>query len=658
MKDIGIAHKTRLLRTVATFLWLWWGCSLTLLSPTLAQIAANSPAFIPPEVQVALVGREAQRDNGEIIRLVVEIPPHHHGYLDTGDEGFFIPLSFTFPSLTEQGVQAVMESHPAGERDEVVRATILRGRGEFVFRLAAPHTVVTTATLPLLFRYQICNDLTRICYPPQEVAIALHSTARPGEMLRSPLASGAGRQEPSTTLTLSERLTRAFERSTDNVVLTCGLILLAGLLAVVTPCVYPMLPITAAIFTARGEGSWRRGQLHALVYCTGITGFYALLGLVAATMGTALSAIMTNAWVHLGFAGLFAYLGMSMLGLYEFHGLASLMTRADTVASRWRGFCGTLCMGATTGLVVSPCIGPLTGAILLDITGQVASATTVSGTAGSGALLRGVLLMTSFGLGLALPFLAISMLSSKLPSTGHWLTSTKYLLALPTLYFAYTYYIKGMEIAAVPLSIAHTLLVGMVALSAALYLGITPAGRYGFLKRTASIILLITGLHGLYTGLWRSGLLLVTVGMPQAQPQQEAAGTAEPVEVHENLRWWRDFALAQQRAHAEQRPLFVDFYATWCANCKAFQHLTLRDPRLNTALQEAVLVKVYDTDAVFRKLQQDPNFPELRGIGGQPLLPLFAIYSAGGSLVWKGQDYQAVHTMVSQLELAKRIAAP
>jgi thiol:disulfide interchange protein DsbD len=130
------------------------------------------------------------------------------------------------------------------------------------------------------------------------------------------------------------------------------------------------------------------------------------------------------------------------------------------------------------------------------------------------------------------------------------------------------------------------------------------------------------------------------------------------VETSENLQWWRNFAIAQQRARAEQKPLFVDFYATWCANCKAFQRLAMSDAQLNAALQEVILVKIYDTDAGFQTLQRDAHYPELRGVGGQPLLPLFAIYSAQGVLVWKGQDYQAVHTIVAQLERAKHVEAP
>jgi thiol:disulfide interchange protein DsbD len=127
-----------------------------------------------------------------------------------------------------------------------------------------------------------------------------------------------------------------------------------------------------------------------------------------------------------------------------------------------------------------------------------------------------------------------------------------------------------------------------------------------------------------------------------------------PVEIRGNLHWLRDFSLAQAQVRREQKPLFVDFYATWCANCKAFESLTVWDTRLNTALQDAVLVKIYDTDAGFRTFQQDRQYPELTGVGGQPFLPLFAIYSSQGKLLWKGQNYQAVNTMVTQLEHAKR----
>ena len=301
--------------------------------------------------------------------LAVLIPPNHHGYLDTGDEGLFIPLTFAFPSLEEQGAQVVMLSHPIGVRDEIVHATVLRGSGEFTFRVTTNRIAAPPAgTLPLTFRYQICNDVTKLCYPPQDLTLSLDSTTQ--------AISGTTTRPPSTSFTLNERLTALFATHIDNLLLTFSLVLIAGLLASATPCVYPMLPITAAIFTARGEGSGQRRRLHAVVYFIGIICFYTLLGWLAATTGTAISAIMTKSWVHLGFAVLFTYLGLSMLGFYELQLFSGFMAQLDTFVGRVGGFWGTFCMGATTGLVVSPCIGPITGTILLDITGQVASANT------------------------------------------------------------------------------------------------------------------------------------------------------------------------------------------------------------------------------------------------------------------------------------------
>jgi thiol:disulfide interchange protein DsbD len=174
------------------------------------------------------------------------------------------------------------------------------------------------------------------------------------------------------------------------------------------------------------------------------------------------------------------------------------------------------------------------------------------------------------------------------------------------------------------------------------------------LRRACGIILLVIGIHFLYNGLGSSGILI-----DQSSSAQMTAATSSPadddVETHGNLRWWRNITTARQLAHTESKPLFVDFYATWCANCKAFNRLAITHEELNQALQQVILIKIYDTDPDFKTFQQDQRLPELRGVGGQPFLPLFAIYSSQGELLWKGQDYQAANTMIAQLERAKHV---
>jgi thiol:disulfide interchange protein DsbD len=317
-------------------------------------------------------------------------------------------------------------------------------------------------------------------------------------------------------------------------------------------------------------------------------------------------------------------------------------------------------MGTTAGLVVSPCVGPVVGAILLEIAGQTAGVGSTAVASSTSGLLRGIVLMTSFGIGLGIPFLLIGILSHWAPQSGPWLMRVKYILGLPILYFAYTYYLKAMETAGVPENVAHAMLVGIVSIGMAVLIGAfhqlgeNPQPSL-LLRRALGIILLIIGIHFLYNGLGHSGILLMASRPNPAPPASTVTNNPiqTPAEVIGNLEWQRDFPMAQARARREQKPLFVDFYATWCANCKAFTRLTQADIRLNAALQQAILAKIYDTDPIFRSFQQDANFPELGGVGGQPFLPLFAIYAPAGSFVWKGQNYTAVQTMIAQLERAK-----
>jgi hypothetical protein len=237
--------------------------SSCLLLPAEAQLPFSPLAPTLPTVKAWMPERSFTTDlDGKItFHIAVEVPPDHHAYLDKGDEGLLIPLSFTFPALEERSVRVELISSPTGTRDEKVSATLLRGTHDFVFHLHGPaDPAVLNSPVSARLRYQICNDVTNICYPPQEKEVALHFVNRPGDSLDTSTAS------LSSSLTLGERVTALFQRYTQHFLLVVGLVFIAGLLATATPCVYPVLPITAAVLMARAGSSPQHIRVHALLY--------------------------------------------------------------------------------------------------------------------------------------------------------------------------------------------------------------------------------------------------------------------------------------------------------------------------------------------------------------------------------------------------------
>ncbi len=135
-----------------------------------AQVRRRSGRQARPSVSAQVVAGSLARSTQEMsFRIEVEVPAGHHGYLDKGDDGFLIPFSFSFPGLEETGVVVEMTSAPPGVRDDKVRAQVLRGRADFGFRLVPAPQPAAGATVGL--RYQICNDVTGICYPPAVLSV-------------------------------------------------------------------------------------------------------------------------------------------------------------------------------------------------------------------------------------------------------------------------------------------------------------------------------------------------------------------------------------------------------------------------------------------------------------------------------------------------------
>ena len=228
------------------------------------------------------------------------------------------------------------------------------------------------------------------------------------------------------------------------------LVFLAGIGASLTPCVYPLIPITIGVFGATEAKSRGHAFLLSLVYVIGIAITYSALGVAAALAGGLFGSALQSPVVLGTFAMMFMALGLSSLGLFELQLPAGLQTKL--ASSGGAGFGGALVMGLLAGVIAAPCVGPILSGVLLFIT-QTRD------------VLLGVALMSDFALGIGLLFIILGTFSSlahKLPQSGSWMDYVK-------TFFAVVFVALGMRYLALSITELRELPAGFWATAARLW---------------------------------------------------------------------------------------------------------------------------------------------------------------------------------------------
>ncbi len=184
----------------------------------------------------------------------------------------------------------------------------------------------------------------------------------------------------------------------------------AGLATSLTPCIYPMIPITAGILGGTGAATRSRGRtlLMTLVYVTGLAVVYSVLGLVAGLTGTLFGTVSSNPWAYFAMANLLLLAGLSMLDVVP----VTVPRRAVEWAGRLGGGspAGAFAMGAASGLVAAPCGAPAFAAVLTFV-------------AATGSAVLGILYLLAFSLGLTAVLVGVGLFSgtlASLPRAGRW----------------------------------------------------------------------------------------------------------------------------------------------------------------------------------------------------------------------------------------------
>ncbi len=215
-----------------------------------------------------------------------------------------------------------------------------------------------------------------------------------------------------------KKQTKKKEKDSNFVIFIAGF--LAGLVALLTPCMFPMIPMTVTFFTRQSK-SRREAIFKALVYGFSIILIYVTFGVVftAATGPLGLNDLSTNVWMNLIFFGIFVLFAFSFLGAFEIQLPNSWVNKMDQQADKG-GFLGIFFMAFTLGLVSFSCTGPIIGSLLVEA-------------ATSGSYFTPAVGMTGFSLALAIPFTLFAIFPgwlNSLPQSGGWLNSVKVVLGL------------------------------------------------------------------------------------------------------------------------------------------------------------------------------------------------------------------------------------
>jgi thiol:disulfide interchange protein DsbD len=483
--------------------------------------------------------------------------------------------------------------------DKVEFGSIVYPRGEaesygFVYRgiiqIIIPFTVMKKAEpgenrMPVVVKYQPCLEEGMICYPPDEKKIEARFNILSAD-------SRAGTISSADDMKLEERLNRELEKGS---VLAFLLVFLGGLLTSLTPCVYPMIPITMAVIGAQAGGSKLKGFVLSLFYVLGIAITFSALGVIAAKTGGLFGAFSQHPVTLLIIALIFFLMGLSMLGVFIIQMPSSLASKLH--GKKGKGFIGALLTGLVAGLIVSPCISPLLVVILAWV-------------AKTGSVMLGIGLLFSFSLGLGVLFILIGTFSGilkTLPKSGGWMELIERGFGILLVALALVF-IKPLFSDWVYLGLWGVFFVFFGTFAGAFNPHDKTMDRKKKIGKALGIVTLIIGGSIIFFALaeWRgSGSIL----------QSKESN----VSAHEASYWIGTDIEGFSQSLETGKPVLLDFWADWCPACKELDKKTWPDEAVHMELNRFIPVKL----DLSRKTEESENLRKKYKVVGMPTVILF-----------------------------------
>ncbi len=564
--------------------------------------------------------------------------PWHTFALDQDPEMAGLPTTIEIGEMT--GLEAIGEDFVPSAEPEIHTIDEFTQRihhGEITwtrkYLVAAPSTSLKGSV-----RFQLCSNGT--CLPPTKAPFELTLNAGADRSLET---AGAGSDTTAQTPSAASPKNNGLAK--DGLLPFILTAIGSGFIALLTPCVFPMIPVTVAFFLKQEEKKAGSSLKLAIVYCLSIIGAFTILGLItAAFFGEAsLQTLANNRWLNLGFAALFTFFGVMLLGVVEIqipYWVLSYSSQRESAG----GMIGVVFMAITFTLVSFTCTFAFVGSLLV--------------VAARGDYLWPVIGMLGFSTAFASPFFILALFPSmlkKLPRSGGWMNDVKVVIGIVELAAVVKFLSVadiGFSATRMPVYLTYKIFLWtwiLLAVAAGVYLlGIFKKPRPKFsLVRYGSAMLflafggrLIAGLIGMQLPADPVWNLVAAFSPPNVQEtpirQSEELGY---VIAHHDLDFLLEFERAVQVASKDHQPLFVDFTGVNCVNCRQMERTVMTQETVVNAMKKMVRAQLYTdevpgvTDAEFREKLLLLNQELQSELTGDVALPSYAVVSADGKTV-------------------------
>ena len=532
-------------------------------------------------VSVRLEKNKIEAESGKEFRvkLFVDIKSGWHINSNKPNDEFLIPTEI---SIKEKNVKLLKVDFPKAENLNlsVSDKPVSVFTGKFPIGLTLIIEKSFTADkleIPVVFSYQGCNDQT--CMPPADLTSNLsvsisgsQSLNQPTNEIKNEIVQSKAEIKPAVknpeTNTDTNSIASAIEKS--GLFLSLIFVFLGGLALNLTPCVYPLIPITIGYFGGQSEGRTSRLFLLGILYVLGMALTYSVIGVITSLSGAVFGTLLQNKFVIIGIALLFITLSLSQFGVYEFKLPDSWVMKAGGARG---GVFGAFFMGLTMGIVAAPCIGPF---VLGLVTFVAAKADPY----------YGFLMFFVLALGLGLPYLVLAVFSGKikkLPKSGEWMEAVKHIFGFILLGMA-IYFLLPL----LPKSFSGYLLPAFMIITGLYLLIFEKFGNkirgFRIFKIAFSIIIMAVAIYSLI-----------------------------PSRTQE-INWKPYTANTSLASLGTSKGMIIDFYADWCIPCKELDASTFRDPSVINTAKDFLTFKANMTKSLSPEVEALRNKYDIVGV--------------------------------------------